>query len=162
MSDTDVQPTPGSQPSAPPPSDGDSIIEVLRRPRIVLLMLTVWSALSVVVEAANHNGIFMDLKVDEVDGALGGFALAWQGVPLAVLYADSIRDPGAHRRIFWLAMVHMGAIIVANVYHLGKGDFSLESIIVPVASAAGLFTLSFFQIFQHRDGEGASGAEAAT
>lgn len=161
MSDTDVQSAPGSQPSAHPPSSDGSMFEFLQRPRTVLLMLAVWSALSVVVETANHSGLFMDLKVDEVDGALAGFGLAWQGVPLAVLYADSIRDPDAHRRIFWLAMVHMGAVIVANVFHLGKGDFSPESIILPVASAAGLFTLSFFQIFQHRDGEGASGAEAA-
>ena len=42
----------------------------------------------------------------------------------------------------------MGAAITANVYHLGKGDFSFESIILPVASAAALFVLSFMQIFQ--------------
>jgi hypothetical protein len=161
MSDTDTQPAPGSQPSSPPPSGDGSMFEFLQRPRIVLLMLTVWSALSVVVEAATHSAIFMDLNVDEVDGALGGFGLAWQGVPLAVLYADSFRNPEAHRRIFWLAMVHMGAAVVANIYHLGRGDFSPESIIVPVLTAAGLFTLSFFQIFQHRDGEGSSGAEAS-
>lgn len=166
MSDTDVQPAPSSpqpSPTAPPPSSGNPIA-FLQRPRIVLLLLAAWSILTVLTEAANENGIFMDLHINDydgqVDGALGGLALAWQGIPLAVLYLDSFRDPAAHRRIFWLALVHMGAVIVANVYHLGKGDFSLESIIIPVASASGLFTLAFFQIFQPRDGDGASGAEA--
>lgn len=170
MSETDVQPAPESQrkppaPAAPPPSGGNPILGLVQRPRIVLLLLAAWSLLTVLTEAANENGIFMDLHINaydgQVDGALGGLGLAWQGIPLAVLYLDSFRDPSAHRRIFWLALVHMGAVIVANVYHLGKGDFSLESIIIPVATASGLFTLSFLQIFQPRDGDGDAPAEAA-
>ena len=167
MSETDVQPSPGSggsTPAALPPAGNNFFLKLVQRPRIVLLMLAAWSLLTVLTEAANENGIFMDLHIDdfngEVDGALGGLGLAWQGIPLAVLYLDSFRNPDAHRRIFWLALVHMGAVIVANVYHLGKGDFSLESIIIPVASASALFTLSFFQIFQSREGDGAP-AEAA-
>jgi hypothetical protein len=66
---------------------------------------------------------------------------------MAVLYADSFRNPAAHRRIFWLALVHMGAAIIANFYHLGSGDFSGESIILPTASAGALLFLSFTQIF---------------
>lgn len=167
MSETDVQPSPGSGRSTPalPPAGNNFFLKLVQRPRIVLLMLAAWSLLTVLTEAANENGIFMDLRIDElpdgqIDGALGGLGLAWQGIPLAVLYLDSFRNPDAHRRIFWLALVHMGAVIVANVYHLGKGDFSLESIIIPVASASALFTLSFFQIFQSREGDGAP-AEAA-
>lgn len=158
MSDTDVQPTPeagGEEPTAPsppPPAGENPILRLLQQPRIVLLMLTAWSLLTVLTEAANENGIFMDLHIDqidgEIDGALGGLGLAWQGLPLAVLYADSFRNPAAHRRVFWLALVHTGAVIVANFYHLGKGDFSFESIILPVASAGALFFLSFVQLFQ--------------
>lgn len=140
MSDIDSPPTAAPEPNA--------FLNFVQRPRIVLLMLAALSLLTVLTEAANQNGVFMDIKVDEIDGALGGFGLAWQGIPLAVLYLDSFRDPTAHRRIFWLALVHMGAVIVANIYHLGKGDFSIESIILPVAAAAGLFVLSFVQIFQ--------------
>lgn len=154
MSDTDVQktPEPGEgrpQPAAPPPPSGPNpILKFVKQPRIVLLLLIIWSALTVLTEAANQNGVFMDIRTDEIDGALGGLGLAWQGVPMAVLYADSLRNPAAHRRVFWLALVHMGAAIVANFYHLGKGDFSGESIILPVVSAGALFFLSFAQVFQ--------------
>lgn len=158
MSDTNVQPAPEgreteSTPSAPPPSGGGNpILNLFQRPRIVLLLLTAWSLLTVLTEAANENGIFMDLHIDqidgEIDGALGGLGLAWQGIPLALLYADSFRNPAAHQRVFWLAIAHTAAVIVANFYHLGKGDFSLESIIIPVASAGGLLFLSFVQLFQ--------------
>lgn len=140
MSDTGATPT-----SAPEPN---AFLKFVQRPRIILLMLATWSLLTVITEAANQNGVFMDIRIDEIDGALGGLGLAWQGIPLAVLYIDSFRNPTAHRRIFWLAIVHMGAAIAANVYHLGKGDFSFESIVLPVSSAAALFVLSFMQIFQ--------------
>ena len=160
MSDTDVQRTPDEsrQASEPPPAAAppgppkeNPILRFVQRPRIVLLMLTAWSLLTVLVEAVNESGIFMDLPLDngaEIDGALGGLGLAWQGIALAVLYADSFRNPEAHKRVFWLALVHMGAIIVANFYHLGKGDFSIESIILPVAGSGVLFFLSFVQLFQ--------------
>lgn len=158
MSETDVQRTedaggPAPAPPSPPPSGENPILNLVQKPRIVLLMLTIWSLLTVLTEAANENGLFMDLRIaelpdGEIDGALAGLGLAWQGLPLAVLYADSFRNPAAHKRIFWLALVHTGALIVANFYHLGKGDFSFESIILPVASAAVLFFLSFVQLFQ--------------
>ncbi|MCH8815768.1 MAG: hypothetical protein IH957_11890 [Chloroflexi bacterium] len=150
MSDTDTQPTTESVPP-PPANGGNTFLNFVQQPRIVLIMLVAWSILTVITEAANQNGVFMDIKVDEIDGALGGLGLAWQGIPLAVLYADSARDPSRHRRIFWLALVHMGAAIIANGYHLGKGDFSIESIILPVAIAGTLFVLSFLQIFQPRE-----------
>lgn len=166
MSETDTQPTAGSVPSSPAnePANGgrNALLDFVQQPRIVLIMLIVWSVLTVITEAANQNGVFMDIKVDEIDGALGGFGLAWQGIPLAVLYADSARDPSRHRRIFWLALVHMGAAIVANVYHLGKGDFSIESIIVPVGIAGTLFVLSFLQIFQPRGSGSAPVAPAGS
>lgn len=149
MSETDTQPTAGSLPPSSA-NGGNAFLNFVQQPRIVLVMLILWSVLTVITEAANQNGVFMDIKIDEIDGALGGLGLAWQGIPLAVLYADSARDPSRHRRIFWLALVHMGAAIVANVYHLGKGDFSIESIILPVAIASALFVLSFLQIFQPR------------
>jgi hypothetical protein len=160
MSETDTQPTAGSVP--PPSANGghNAFLNFVQQPRIVLVMLIVWSVLTVITEAANQNGLFMDIKVDEIDGALGGLGLAWQGIPLAVLYADSARDPARHRRIFWLALVHMGAAIVANVYHLGKGDFSIESVILPVAIAGTLFVLSFLQIFQSRDPDASPAATA--
>ncbi len=160
MSDTNVQPT-----AAPPPATsggGNPFLNFVQQPRIILIMLIVWSVLTVITEAANQNGLFLDIRVDELDGALGGLGLSFQGVPLAVLYAASLRDPSADRRTFWLALVHMGAAIVANVYHLGKGDFSIESIIIPVAVAGSLSLLSFLQIFQPREPAPSSSAPAGS
>ena len=160
MSDTDTQPAGGTAPAAPASGGTNPVLEFIQHPRIVLVFLVAWSLLIVIAEAINQSSIFVDLPNGKIHGALGGLALAWQGIPLAVLYADSARDPSRHRRIFWLALVHTGAAIVANVYHLAGGDVSPESIILPVAGAGTLFVLSFLQIFQSR-GPDASPASAA-
>lgn len=162
MSDTDVQPTGGPVTASPTGGGGNLFLNFVQQPRIILIMLIVWSVLTVITEAANQNGLFLDIKIDELDGALGGLGLSFQGIPLAVLYGDSLRDPSRHRRIFWLALVHMGAAILANIYHLGKGDFSVESIIIPVAIAGSLFVLSFLQIFQPREPTPPSPAHAGS
>lgn len=157
MSDTNIQPT-GVPESVSPAGGGNRFLSFVQQPRIILILLIAWSVLTVITEAANQNGLFLDIRVDELDGALGGLGLSFQGIPLAVLYGDSLRDPSRHRRIFWLALVHMGAAILANFYHLGKGDFSLESIIFPVGIAGALFVLSFLQIFQPRESAPSSSA----
>ncbi len=160
MSDTDVQPAGGTAPAPPASGTSNPFLEFVQHPRIVLVLLIVWSLLTVIAEAINQSSIFADLPNGDIHGALGGLTLAWQGVPLAVLYADSARDPSRHRRVFWLALVHMGAAIAANVYHLAGSDVSPESVILPLASASALFVLSFLQIFQSR-GSDASPAAAA-
>ena len=158
MSDTNIQPTGAPSPASSGSGGGNPFLGFVQQPRIILIMLIVWSVLTVITEAVNQSGLFLDIKIDELDGALGGLGLSFQGIPLAVLYGDSLRDPSRHRRIFWLALVHMGAAILANIYHLGKGDFSIESIIIPVVVAGSLFVLSFLQIFQPRESTPTSSA----
>ena len=160
MSDTDVQPAAGSAPAPPASGGSNPFLEFLQHPRIVLGLLIAWSLLTVIAEAINQSSIFADLPNGDIHGAMGGLVLAWQGIPLAVLYADSARDLTRHRRIFWLALVHMGAAIAANVYHLAGSDVSPESVILPLASASALFVLSFLQIFQSRGSDAIPAAAA--
>ena len=160
MSDTDVQPAGGPAPATPGAAGSNPLLEFVQHPRIVLGLLITWSLLTVVAEAINQSSIFADLPNGDIHGALGGLALAWQGIPLAVLYADSARDLSRHRRIFWLAMVHMGAAIAANIYHLAGSDVSPESVILPLASASALFVLSFLQIFKSRRADASPAAAA--
>ncbi len=67
---------------------------------------------------------------------------------MAVLYIYASRDPDRYHRVFWLALIEQAVAIFANIYHLGAGDFSLESIIVPVGVAGGLALLIFLHLFQ--------------
>ncbi len=46
---------------------------------------------------------------------------------------------------------------MANVYHWGAGDFSFESVFIPIVVAAALGVLVFLHLFQPREPE-----EAAT
>lgn len=128
----------------------------LRQPRVVLILLAVWAIIGALTEFFTSSGLFVDLG-GELDGALGGRALSWEAIPLAVLYLYCSRDPVRYQRVFWLALIEQAVAIVANVYHLGAGDFSLESVFIPIAVAAVLGVLVFLHLFQPREPE-----EAAT
>jgi hypothetical protein len=42
---------------------------------------------------------------------------------------------------------------VANIYHWGAGDFSFESVLIPIVVAAALGLLVFLHLFQAREPE---------
>ena len=106
--------------------------------------------------ATGCDGLFLDLHNRELDGALGGRALSWEAIPLAVLYLYCSRDPVRYQRVFWLALIEQGAAIVANVYHWGAGDFSFESVFIPIVVATALGLLVFLHLFQPREPEEAT------
>lgn len=140
-------------PYAERPPAGGGFLDTVRQPRIVLLLLGGWAALGAVAEFFTSSGLFVDLKGVELDGALGGRALSWEQIPLAVLYFYCARDPVRYHRVFWLALVEQAAAIAANIYHLGAGDFSAESVIIPVAGAGTLALLVFLHLFQPKEPE---------
>ena len=142
-------------PEARPPTEENALINTIRQPRIMLILLAVWDIIGAVSEFFTSNGLFVDLKGREIDGLLGGRALSWEAIPLAVLYLYASRDPERYQRVFWLALIEQAAAIVANIYHLGAGDFSLESIVIPVAVAGGLAFLVFLHLFQPKTAEDA-------
>jgi len=137
-------------PAAQPPVENPFWI-TLRQPRVVLILLAVWAIIGALTEFFTSSSLFVDLHGRELDGALGGRALSWEAIPLAVLYLYCSRDPVRYQRVFWLALVEQGVAILANVYHLAAGDFSLESVIIPIAGAAALGVLVFLHLFQPKE-----------
>ncbi len=145
----------------PAEENGNAFIRLAHRPRLMLLLLAGWSILSVMAETFTSSGIFLENHLAtldkgtlelELDGALGGFALGWQGIPLAALYIYCFRDPPRYRAVFFLALIHMGALAASQIYHwLITSDFTFESIIVPLAGSVALGALVFIHLFQPRD-----------
>lgn len=150
-------------PQAAPPRE-NPFWAALRQPRAVLILLAVWDIIGALTEFFSSSGLFVDLHGLELNGALGGRALSWEAIPLAVLYLYCSRDPVRYHRVFWLALIEQAAAIVANIYHWGAGDFSLESVLIPIVAAAALGLLVFLHLFQAREPEEAapppSGSEA--
>jgi hypothetical protein len=126
----------------------NTFLKFLQRPRITLALLMGWSLFTVLIEAWPESGLFFNVKDGkEIDGAVGGGILMWQGVPLALLYFMSFRHPQDNKSVFWVGLIQQGAAIVANLYQWGRGTFTAESIIIPVAVSAGLAALVFVNVF---------------
>ncbi len=141
-------------PAAPPqPPAENPFWTTLRQPRVVLILLALWAVVGALTEFFTSSGLFVDLHGRELNGALGGRALSWEAIPLAVLYLYTSRDPVRYHRVFWLALIEQAAAIVANVYHWGAGDFSFESVLIPIVVAAALGLLVFLHLFQPREPE---------
>lgn len=128
------------------------VSNLVRAPRILLLLLAAWTLLGVVVQMFSASPLFLDNHDQEMDGALGGFAFTWPGIALAAVYIYCAREPDRYPKVFWLALIQMGTAVVAQLYHwLATDDFSFESIIVPLAGSAAAFALVFLYVAQDRD-----------
>ena len=138
-------------PEIRPDPSKNTLLSALRKPRVVLTMLAVWAIIGALTEFLTSSGLFVDLKGQELDGALGGRALSWEAIPLAVLYLYAARNPARYHRVFWLALIEQAAAILANIYHWGAGDFSLESVAIPIVVASALGLLVFLHLFQPRE-----------
>jgi hypothetical protein len=128
-------------------------LTTLRQPRVLLILLAVWAIIGALTEFFTSSGLFVDLHNLELDGALGGRALSWEAIPLAALYLYSARNPVRYRLVFWVALIEQAAAIAANLYHWGAGDFSIESVTIPIVVAGALGLLVFLQLFQPREPE---------
>lgn len=127
----------------------------LQQPRVMLVLLAAWAIVGAATEFFTSSGLFIDLHGRELDGALGGRAFGWEAVPLAALYVYALRNPERFRGVFWIALIEQSAAIVSNLYHWGAGDFTFESVFIPVAVAAGLTVLVVLHLFgeRHEDGQ---------
>ena len=159
--------TPGTPtPLEPKPLAENALLKFVQRPRILLILLAVWEIIGALTEFFSRSGLFLDIgklangKDIELNGALAGRALGWEQIPLAVLYLYCSRDPRRYRAVFWLALIEQAAAIIANIYHWGRGDFSIESVIIPIVAAAALGGLVFLHLFQPKEAETASPASA--
>jgi hypothetical protein len=116
----------------------------------MLMLLAGWSLLAGVTQLFVNSSVFLDIHEIELDGALGGLALSFNAIPLALLYLYCARDPMRYYHIFWLALVHQAAMAGGNLYHLAIGTYSAESIAIPLVGAVLLAALSFLQVFEPR------------
>jgi hypothetical protein len=119
-----------------------------RQPRAILVLLAAWSVLAAATQIFVNSGLFLDIHDIELDGALGGFSMGMQSIPLAILYLYCARSPATYPKVFWLGFIHMGVLIAASVYHLAIGTFSVESIVAPVVGSALLAAVTLVQVFE--------------
>jgi hypothetical protein len=144
----------------PPPAQS-GFMAFIQRPRILLIMLGVWSILGFLSQVVLNNGIFVESHNEgdvALDGVLGGMALSWQGIALAVLFFYCARDPERYRPVFWLALVALGVSIAANLYHwLLLDTYSFESVAIPLAVAGGLATLVLVHLMAENEEHLATG-----
>jgi hypothetical protein len=134
-----------------PPPAPNPFLSFIQRPRILLVVLAAWALVGFLTELADDSPFFVDTHSRELDGAVGGLALNWEGIPLAVLYLYCARNPDRFHGVFWLALIAQGASFVSNLYHwLVTETFSFESVALPLGMAAGLGTLVFIHLFAPR------------
>ena len=150
-------PDPGKDaPYAPLPPQENALLNFLRQPRILLVMLAAWALVGFLVELAVGSALFVENHGDgdlQMDGALGALALNWEGLALACVYLYCARDPDRFHGVFWLALVALGASIASSLYHwLVTDTFSIESVFLPIAVSSGLAFLVFLNLFGAREG----------
>ena len=134
---------------------GNAVVTLAQRPRLMLLLLAGWSILTVMAQTFTSSSLLLENHSSselQLDGVLGGLALGWQGVPLAALYIYSFRNPVRYRPVFFLALIHMGALAASQLYHLLiTGDYTIESVIVPLVGSVALGALVFVHLLQPQD-----------
>lgn len=132
-----------------------------RAPRILLVLLAVWTILGVITTAITESPIFIDNGGNEIDGALAGMAFMWPGVALATVYLYCAREPDRYPKVFWVAAIQQIVAIVALLYHwIISSDFTAESMIIPMAGSGALLALCMAFIAQDRDSLAAEKAAA--
>ena len=124
------------------------ILDTLRRPTIVLILLAIWDIVGALIQFLPGSFLF-DLD-GTADGILAGRAFSASMVILAIIYLWAARDPKRYRQIFWLALIEQAVAFVSYFYHWGADDIGLEGVILPAAISAGLIFLVFFNLFQPR------------
>lgn len=129
------------------------IFTLIQRPRIMLLLLAGWSLLSVLSQAFTRSDLFVNKGDNQIHGLFGGLAFGWEGIPLSAVYIYCSRNPLHHRAVFWLALIHMGALIASQLFHLGTGDYGFLAIIAPLAGSIGIACLVFLHLFHARTRE---------
>jgi hypothetical protein len=134
------------QPTAPQAS----ILQTLRQPRIVLILLAVWDIVGVVAQVLSGSFLF-DMEGHEASGILAGRAFSASMVIPAIIYLWAARDPKRHRQVFWLALVEQVVLVLSCFYHRGAGDITWAGTIIPAVISGGLIFLVFFNLFQLRD-----------
>jgi hypothetical protein len=126
------------------------ILQTLRQPRIVLILLATWDILGIVAQVLSGSFLF-DMEGKEASGIFAGRAFSASMVVPAIVYLWAARDPRRYRQVFWLALIEQVALVLSCFYHRGAGDITWAGTIVPAVISAGLIVLVFLNLFQPRE-----------
>jgi hypothetical protein len=133
------------QPAQPSPS----VLEVLRQPRVMLILLAIWDILGVITQLLSASFLF-DMEGKEASGIFGGRAFGASALIPAIVYLWALRDPQQHRRVFWLGLIEQVALILSSFYHRGAGDITWAGAVIPSVISGALIFLIFPNLFQPR------------
>jgi uncharacterized membrane protein len=126
------------------------ILQTLRQPRIVLILLAVWDIVGIVAQVLSSSFLF-DMEKCEASGIFAGRVFSASMVVPAIVYIYAARDPKRYRQVFWLALIEQVVVVLSAFYHRGAGDITWAGTIIPAIISGGLIFLVFFNLFQPRE-----------
>ena len=131
-----------------PAQEQPSVLDMLRQPRVMLVLLATWDIVGVLAQLLSDSFLF-DMKA-EASGVFGGRAFSASALIPAIVYLWALRDPQQHRRVFWLGLIEQVALVLSSFYHRGAGDVSWAGAIIPSIISGALIFLIFPNLFQPR------------
>ena len=131
-----------------PAQEQPSVLDMLRQPRVMLVLLATWDIVGVLAQLLSDSFLF-DMKA-EASGVFGGRAFSASALIPAIVYLWALRDPQHHRRVFWLGLIEQVALVLSSFYHRGAGDVSWAGAIMPSIISGALIFLIFPNLFQPR------------
>ena len=132
-----------------PAQEQPSVLEMLRQPRVMLILLAIWDILGVIAQLLSASFLF-DMEGAEASGIFGGRAFSASALFPAIVYIWALRDPQQHRRVFWLGLIEQVVLILSSFYHRGAGDITWAGTVIPSIISGALIFLIFPNLFQPR------------
>ena len=131
-----------------PAQEQPSLLDMLRQPRVMLVLLAIWDIVGVLAQLLSDSFLF-DMKTD-ASGILGGRVFSASSLIPAIVYLWSLRDPQQHRRVFWLGLIEQVVLVLSSFYHKGAGDIGWAGVVIPSVISGALIFLIFPNLFQPR------------
>ena len=107
------------------------------RLQLILILLAAWDLLAFLLELGNTSL----LRIDGIDGVLGGRSVSGATAVLAIAYLYAARNPIRYRFILWLASIEQLIALFAATFHWARGDVGATEVIIPILVAAGFLVL---------------------
>ena len=124
-----------------------SVLDVLRQPRVMLVLLAAWDIVGVLAQLLSESFLF-DMEGLEASGIFGGRVFSASSLIPAIVYLWALRDPQQHRRVFWLGLIEQVTLILSSFYHRGAGDITWAGTVIPAIISGALIFLIFPNLFQ--------------
>lgn len=117
------------------------------RLQLLLVLLAAWNLLGFLLQLANARLI----KVDGIDGLLGGRAVSGSAAVLAIAYLYAARNPVRHRFVLWLASLEQLIAVFAMTFHFARGDLRFGETVAPIIVAVVFLVLLIMYLPRQTD-----------